>query len=111
MLKQAFMQVAQEPGGPPDPIGQRRAVELDALPGIDLCLAIEWQVVGVLPDDDVSDQGFGRQAALDQARRCWCLHHRARTNPAGILGAAHDQDPDLSRDHVQPLGHILADGM
>jgi hypothetical protein len=41
MLQQAFVQGTQEPGGPPDPVGQRRAVELDALPSIDLGWAVD----------------------------------------------------------------------
>jgi hypothetical protein len=68
-------------------------------------------VVGVLPDDDVGDQPFGRQATLDQAQWRWCLHERPGAGPAGILGTAHNQHPELGRDHIQPLGHILADGM
>lgn len=111
MLQQAFVQGTQEPGRPSNPVGQRGAVKLNALPSIDLGLAIERQMVRVLPDDNVGDQGLGRQTALDQPRRCWCLHHSARTGSAGILGTAHDQDPELSRDHVQPLGHVLTDGM
>ena len=74
MLQQAFVQGTQEPGRAPNPVGQRRAVELDALPGIDLGLAAERQVIRVLSDDDMGDQPFGRQAALDQPRRRWCLH-------------------------------------
>jgi hypothetical protein len=38
MLQQAFVQGAQELGRRRDPVGQRRAVQLDALPGIDLGL-------------------------------------------------------------------------
>jgi hypothetical protein len=54
---------------------------------------------------------FCRQAALDKARRCWCLYDGARAGTAGVLGVAHYQDAELGRDHVQPLGHVLADGM
>jgi hypothetical protein len=68
-------------------------------------------MIGIFADYDVSDQPFGWQAALDQARWCRRLDHRARATPASILGSTHDQEPELGRDHVQPLGHILADGM
>jgi hypothetical protein len=66
MIEQAFVQGAQEPSSPADPVGQGGAVELDALPGVDLRLAVERQMIGILPDDDMRDQPFGRQAALDQ---------------------------------------------
>jgi hypothetical protein len=41
MVEQAFVQRTQEPSRASDPVGQCRSVELDALPGIDLGLAIE----------------------------------------------------------------------
>src|SRR5262245_17448371 len=69
MLQQAFVQGTQEPGRAPNLVGQRQAVELDALPGIDLGLAVERQVIRVLSDDDMDDQPFGRRAALDQSTR------------------------------------------
>jgi hypothetical protein len=48
MLEQAFVQGAQEPGSPADPVSQCGAVEFNALPGVDLRLAIERKVIGVL---------------------------------------------------------------
>ena len=51
------------PSGAADPVGQRRAVERDPLPGEDLRLAIKRKVVGVFGDQHLRDRRFGRQAA------------------------------------------------
>jgi hypothetical protein len=37
------------------------------------------------------------------------LAHLAGAGAAGIFGAARDNHLELQRDHVEPLGHILAD--
>lgn len=66
-------------------------------------------MVSVLGDDDVGDQCLGRQATFDQPGRGRRLHHRAGAGPAGVLGPADHQDPELGRHHIQPLGDILAD--
>jgi hypothetical protein len=41
------MNRSQKEGGAAHPIGEGRSIEVDALPGIDLGLAVERQVVGV----------------------------------------------------------------
>ena len=53
-------------------------------------------------------QRLGGEAALDQPRRRRGLHHDARAGPAGQLRPARHQHPDLRRDHIQPLGAVLA---
>ena len=60
------MQRPQQKGSTADPVGQRRAVEHDTLPGIDLGLAIERQVIGVFGDEDLGHGRLGWQSALDQ---------------------------------------------
>jgi hypothetical protein len=42
------MQRAKQEGGPAGPVRQGRAIEVDALAGVDLGLAIERQMIGVL---------------------------------------------------------------
>ena len=37
------------------------------------------------------------------------LDHHFLAGPAGVLGPAHHQHPELGRDDVQPLGDVLAD--
>ena len=60
---------------------------VDALAGVDLGLAVERQVVGVLGDQHVRDQRLGRQAALDQPRRRRRLDDRLGAGAAGVLRA------------------------
>ena len=99
----------QEEGRPPGPVGQGRAIEVDPLAGVDLGLAIERQVVGVLGHNDMGDGRLGGDTALDQSRRRWGLDHHVLTGAAGVLGPPHHQNPQLGRYDVQPLGAILAD--
>ena len=93
----------QQEGGAADPVGQGRAIELDALARIDLRLPIERQMIGVLGDQHLRDRRLGRQAALDQPRRRGRLHDNVLAGPAGVFGPAHDQHPELRRNDVEPL--------
>ena len=99
----------QQEGGTADPVGKCRAVEIDPLAGIDLGLPVERKMVGIFGDQHLGDGRLGRQATLDQARRCWRLHHDVLAGPAGIFGPAHHQHAELRRHDVEPLAHILAD--
>ena len=54
-----------------DPIGQRRAVKVDAFTLEDLRLAIERQMISVLIHKDMRQQSRSRPAFLDWARRHW----------------------------------------
>ncbi len=99
----------EQEGGAPDPVGQRRAVEADALAGEDLRLSIERQVVGVFGDEHLRDESVGRQAALDQPRRCRGLHDCVPAGAAGVARAADHQHAYFSRHHVEALGDVLTD--
>ena len=110
-IEQPLVNRPQQPGGAADPIGQRRAIEVDPLPGVDLGLPVERQVIGVFGDQHLGDRRLGRQAALDQPRRRGRLHHHVLAGPAGVFGPAHDQHPELRRHDVEPLAHVLADPM
>ena len=105
------MDGTQLPRGVADPVGERGAVEAHALAGEDLRLAMQWQMIGELGDQDMGHRGLGRQAARDQAGGGRRLHHPLGAGPAGVARAAGDQHPELGRDHVEPLGAILVDGM
>jgi len=50
-LEQALVHRPQQEGGAADPVGQGRAVEGDALTGIDLRLPIERTVIGMFRDE------------------------------------------------------------
>ncbi len=99
----------QMPGGAADPVGERRAIERDPLPGVDLRLTIERQVIGVFGDEHMGDRRLGRQAALDQPRRGRRLHDDVLAGAAGVFGTAHHQHAELRRHDVEPLGDVLAD--
>ena len=105
------MHGAQQEGRASDPFGQRRAVKRDALARIDLCLTIERQVIGVFRDEDLGHRRLGRNAALDQSRRCRRLHHDVLAGSAGVFRSAHHEHAELGRHDVQTLGDILADAM
>ena len=111
IVEQALVHRPQQEGGAADPVGQGRAIEVDALPGVDLGLAIERQMIGVFGDQHLGDRRLGRQAALDQPRRRRRLHHHVLASPAGVFGPAHDQHPELRRHDVEPLADVLADPM
>ena len=91
-----------------DPIGQGRALQLDALAGVDLALAVQRQVVGVLGHQHMGEQPRRGAAAADrQARR--------RGLGDGLAAAAGELRPDMpdhaepARQVVQHLGHVLAE--
>ena len=67
MLGEAIDHGLEVEGRLADPTGQGRAVEIDALPAVDLRLAIQWKVVGELPDQDMREGRLGRQWASNCA--------------------------------------------
>ncbi len=95
--------------GAADPVAERAPVQIDPLPLEDLGLAVEWQVVAELGDDDPGDEQFGGQSAGHDMLGGMRLNHNLRAAAAGILGPPRDQHPELGRDHVQTLGHVLSD--
>jgi hypothetical protein len=109
LREQAFVNRPQQPCGPPDPIRQGRAIEVDPLAGVDLGLPVERKVIGVFGDQDLRDRRLGRQVALDQPGRRRCLDHHILASPTGILRTAHDENSELRRDDIEPLAHVLAD--
>jgi hypothetical protein len=66
-------------------------------------------VIGILGHDHMRDQRLGRQAALDQSRLSRSLHHGAGAGPTGVFRPPDHQHAELERDHIQPLGDVLAD--
>ena len=49
--------------------------------------------------------------ALDQPFGRWRLDDRLFTRPAGVFGPVRHDHPELRRDHIEPLGGVLADRM
>jgi transposase len=92
-----------------DPVAQRAAVKVEPLTLEDPGLAVERQAVTELGHDDPCDQPLGRQPAGDDMLGGVRLSHGLRTPAAGVSGAPRDQHQELHKDHVEPLGDILAD--
>src|SRR5215813_3101018 len=91
------------------PAGERRAVEMKALAGKDLHLAVQRQIPGKLRHHHVGHERGRGHAALDQTRQHLRLHHAVGAAAAGVFGTNRAQYPQDRRDHVQHLAHILAD--
>src|SRR3954454_4804087 len=111
----------QPPAGPPDPVAQRGAVELDALAREDRRLAVQGQMVTELGHQHVREQGLGRHPAGDRPLGSRRLHHRDRplgsrglhhrflSGPASVARAADHPHPQHGGDDVEHLLAILTD--
>lgn len=108
-LENVVTQGAQIPGGASHPIGERRSVELDALPGVDLGLPVKWQVIGIFRYQDLRDQRLGRNATLDDPCRSGSLDDRTLARTAAIPRPPGNQDAESGWNDVEALGDILAD--
>ena len=60
LVEQVIAERGQPPRGPPDPVGERRAIEMDTLPLVNLRLAIERQVIGIFGDEHMGHSRLGR---------------------------------------------------
>lgn len=67
----------QVEAGAAGPIAEACTVEIDALPGVDVGLAVEWQMIAKLRHDDMGDERLGGQSAGDDMLRGMGLDHRA----------------------------------
>ena len=97
------------PSGATHPVGERRTVEIDPLPGVNLRLTIKRQMIGVFGNEHMRDGRFGRQAAFDQTRRDRRLRDAFLAGSASVFGPPRHQDAELRRHDIETLGDILAD--
>jgi hypothetical protein len=104
------LQRLQPPAGAADPVGKGRAVDLDAVPGKDLALPVEGQMIAVFGDQDMSEQGRGCEALGDRPLRGRCLVD-GPAGPAAIARPTDTDDPEACRHMVEHLAHRLADHM
>ena len=90
------------------PACQRGAIQIHAFTRIDIGLAIEWAVVGILRDQHMRQQVRAGEATLD--RPCWsrCFNN-ALALLAGELRPHMTNDLERCRDALQLLGHIFAE--
>lgn len=59
----------------------------------------------------MSDGRLCRQPGVDQPGGCWSLRYAVRAGTAGIFGTSGDDDTELCRNDIQPLGYVLTDAM
>jgi len=59
----------------------------------------------------MSDGRLCRQPGVDQPGGCWSLRYAVSAGTAGIFGTSGDDDTELCRNDIQPLGYVLADAM
>jgi len=107
-LEQTLMDRPKQEGRLADPVGERRSIQVHALAGIDLGLAVERKVIGIFRHQHMRHRRFGRDATLDEARRCRRLHYDLLAGATGIFRPAHDDHAELSRHDVETLGNVLA---
>ncbi len=108
-VEQMVAQRSQPPCRTSRPVGQRRAVEFDALARVDLRLPVQRQMVGIFGHQHVRDKRLAGQATVDDVGRCRRLYERCLAAPAAIARATGDEDAEGGRYHVEPLGNVLAD--
>lgn len=92
----------------PHPLRHQRPAGLDTVAQINRLLPVKRKAVGVFRHGDVGEQPLRRQAAFNDVRRRQSPDH-AVTAPESVFGTARDDDPELRRHDVQPLGSVLAD--
>ena len=89
----------EQPGGLTHPVTQRRAIEVNALSGIDLALAIQRQMIDKLRHQQMRERGWCRTAT-------WCRHCRGWGLGDRITGGAGIFRPDVA-DHLEVARHII----
>ena len=98
----------QQPGRLADPIAQRRAIEFEPLPRIDLALTIQRQMVAVFRHQQMRQRGWCGATA-------WRRHRRCRSLGDGIARTAGKFRPhvtnhlEVARHVIQHLGDVLAE--
>ena len=92
-----------------NPIGQDRAVQIEAGPRQYLALTIEWQMICIFANQNMGERPFGWQAAHDQMGRRWRLGHSVGAGPARIFRTHGDNNAQLCRHYIQPLCAVFAD--
>lgn len=65
-------------------------------------------MIGVFAGQHMCDGRLSWDAALDELRRSWRLHHDLLAGPAGVLRPARDDHTELSRHDVEALGNAFA---
>ena len=97
----------QREGGGADLIGERRDAERHAFAGEPLGLAVERLVLAVLLEQQHGEEAGAGPSARHDVERRWRLRDLLAV-PAGELLAHGLDDLPRPRDHLERLGHVLA---
>ena len=84
-----------------DPVGERRAVEIDPVACVDLALAVQRQVIDVFRDQHMRQEAGTRQSSGDRSARRRRLHDL-------LAGGATELRPDVA-DYLEPRRHVFQD--
>jgi hypothetical protein len=85
MRREPGLQRLQPPAGAADPVGKGRAVDLDALPGKDLALPVQRQMIAVFGDQDMGEKTGTGEALGDRTLR------GGRSRAGGTMGPDTDK--------------------
>src|ERR1700729_876352 len=110
MRSQARLQRLEPPASATNPVCQGRTVDLDAVSGEDLSLAVKRRVVAIFAHQHMCQEAGARHSLGDGPLRPRCLMDRS-TRAAAIFGTANAQDPQPCRHKVEHLAQGLADHM
>src|SRR5271165_5554229 len=100
------------PSRPPaSSTGPRLTIDVEAMTGKDLRLAIQRRTPGELRRRNPGDEGCRGHAALDQTWARLGLNHRALAGPARVFGTDEPKNPQDRGNLIEHLADILADAM
>ena len=108
VLANAIGERAQQPRRLAHPVGECAAIEFEAVARVDLGLAVEGKMVGVLRHDHVCEHAGAGHRTRDRHRRHGRLYHRLALGAR--VGRPHMAHHFEAAGHIlQNLGHVLAD--
>jgi hypothetical protein len=108
VLADQLVQGRQHRGRRADQIGEGRQVEVDAFSGVTLALAVERLVLPILLEEDHGQKAGADPPARDDVEGCWRLADPLAIPAAELLAHGLPDEP-AARDHIERLGHRLAD--
>src|SRR5262249_46646371 len=92
------------------PFARRRAIEEKALALEDALLAVQWQMIVILADDDLCQQARAGEALVDRLRRLGCGGQLALAVLAEVSHADVLDDEERGRLVVELFAGLFADG-
>ena len=107
ILLQRIHQRPQRPARSAHPIGQRRAVQINALPLIDLRLTVQRQMIGILRYQNMRQQTGPGQTAIDRTVRRQLLDDPGTARATQLRPHCADHF-EACRDIFQRLRHVFA---